>query len=110
MELLKKYYSLRSDLILQVEQPNIAYNPQKLIKLVRTNIIAKIPSIRARVPDIVFVKYNTPITIASNILNILSTVPTFFFITFSLFSNSTNAIYENNFIILQETKKKIRQY
>ena len=48
----KNYYFLPS--LLQVEQPKMAYNPQKFIRLVSTITKAKIPSTMASVPLIIF--------------------------------------------------------
>lgn len=59
---------------------NGAYNGQKLIKLVNTNIPAKINKTIPKVPDITFVKYNTAIKMAISTLIILSVDPIFFFI------------------------------
>ncbi len=42
--------------LLQVEQPKMAYNPQKFIRLVSTITKAKTPSTMARVPLITFRK------------------------------------------------------
>lgn len=44
------------------------------------NAVANMPSRIAKVPEMVLVKYKTPITTALNILMTLSAVPIFFFI------------------------------
>jgi hypothetical protein len=49
-----KNYFLPS--LLQVEQPKMAYNPQKFIRLVSTITKAKMPSTMASVPLIIFRK------------------------------------------------------
>ena len=46
--------------------------------------IAKMPNTIANVPEMVFVKYKTPITIAKIMREILSAEPMFFFMTFDL--------------------------
>jgi hypothetical protein len=58
------------------------YKGQKLIKDVSTNTMAMIPEIKAAVPDILFVKYSTAISIAIHIRITLSMTPIFFFMLF----------------------------
>jgi hypothetical protein len=66
--------------VLHVLMPNGAYNGQKLIKLVRINIPARIRSTIATVPLIISAKYNAAITTATSTRKILSINPIFFFI------------------------------
>ncbi|OPB90580.1 hypothetical protein BAS06_09705 [Elizabethkingia miricola] len=61
--------------------PNGRYKGQKLINEVSTNAMAKIPKMIAIIPEMVFVKYKTPITIAMSMRIALSIVPIFFFIS-----------------------------
>ena len=68
---------------IEVLMPKGKYNGQKLMNDVRINTTAKMPNTIANVPEIVFVKYNTPITTAISIRIALSVVPIFFFIAFT---------------------------
>jgi hypothetical protein len=60
--------------------PNGRYKGQKLKKLVRIKIPAKISNIIASIPEIIFVKYRTMIMAAITNLIVMSMVPMFFFI------------------------------
>jgi hypothetical protein len=64
-----------------VEMPKGQYNGQKLTRLVRIKIPANTKRTIATVPEIMFVKYNTPTITAASILATLSIVPMFDFIT-----------------------------
>jgi hypothetical protein len=57
--------------------PNGKYKGQKLIKLVRIKIPARIKRIIATVPEITLVKYSIIIAIATSILVTLSAIPIF---------------------------------
>lgn len=57
---------------------NGKYKGQKLMNEVSTKILAKTPKTIATVPEMVFVKYKIPITIAILIRIALSVVPMFF--------------------------------
>lgn len=67
----------------EVLMPKGRYNGQKLINEVSKNTTAKMPNTIANVSEMVFVKYNTPITTAISIRIALSVVPIFFFIAFT---------------------------
>jgi hypothetical protein len=62
--------------------PNGRYKGQKLKKLVRMKIPAKINKIIASVPEITCVKYRTITKAAISNLIVISMVPMFFFIRF----------------------------
>lgn len=62
----------------------MAYNGQKLIKLVANKTAPATSSTIPKVPVTTSVKNNTATTTANNILIILSILPTFFFIILDL--------------------------
>jgi len=65
-----------------VENPKGKYKGQKLIKLVKIRIPAKINKTMAVTSEILLVKYKLITTIAVSILNTLSAVPMLGFIEF----------------------------
>jgi len=74
----------------QVLNPNIAYNGQKLIRLVIAKTAANTTNTIPTVPVIISVKYNTVIRIAAKMRTTLSMVPTFFFIIFFFYTSKFN--------------------
>ena len=77
---LRKLTLMHSYFLLRVLIPKGRYKGQKLKKLVRIKIPAKISNIIASIPEIIFVKYRTMIMAAITNLIVMSMVPMFFFI------------------------------
>jgi hypothetical protein len=70
--------------------PKGRYKGQKLKKLVRMKIPAKINSIMASVPEITCVKYRTMTKAAITNLMVISMIPMFFFIRFKFLVKKSN--------------------
>ena len=83
--------------------PNGAYNGQKLIKLVKRNIAAKISATIPSVPGIVPVKYNIAITTANTTRIARSVLPIFFFMTTNCLSSFKVTDYALVFCNLNHT-------
>jgi hypothetical protein len=74
----------------------MAYNGQKLIRLVATKMPASTSNTVARVPVITFVKYKIAMTAATSTRTSLSALPTFFFIPgFLVFNRFYEPCYQS---------------